>query len=81
MRYLNFNHDFSWAMVQRGGQLVVGYFFSLLLARLLGPDEFGIVALALVWLGFFRVIGDIGFSSAVIQSASITSAQLSSIFF
>jgi len=75
---MRFNPDFAWALTQRGGQLVVGYIFFLVLARLLGPQEFGVLTLALIWLGFFRVIG---LSSAVIQRETITSNQLSSVFF
>lgn len=78
---MKFDRDFAWALTQRGGQLAVGYVFFLVLARLLGPQEFGILSLALVWLGFFRVVGDVGLSSAVIQRETITSNQLSSVFF
>lgn len=78
---MKINRDFAWALAQRGGQLALGYVFFFVLARLLGPDDFGILTLALVWLGFFRVIGDVGLSSALVQRETVTSTQLSSVFF
>src|SRR4051794_39760686 len=45
---------------------------SVLLARLLTPADFGLVALASVVLGLGRPLGDLGVGSAVIQRAQLT---------
>lgn len=47
----------------------------------MGPAQFGLLALAQVWLGGFRVIGNSGFSGAVIQARNLSDQQLSSVFF
>ncbi|MCU1379996.1 MAG: hypothetical protein JWN29_2979 [Acidimicrobiales bacterium] len=39
---------------------------TVLLARILVPEEFGLVALALVFIGYFEVIADLGVAEAVV---------------
>lgn len=47
----------------------------------MGPAQFGLLALAQVWLGGFRVVGNAGLSGAVIQAKNLSDRQLSSVFF
>lgn len=61
-----------------------GVFISLvvtgILARLLSPDDFGIVAVATVIIAFFNLLTDMGVSPAIIQHKSLTKDDLSDIF-
>ena len=50
------------------------------LARLLTPDEFGIVAMAMVFSGFLSVFADAGLRSAVVQFRDMDERGLSSAF-
>ncbi|MGY0564652.1 MAG: lipopolysaccharide biosynthesis protein [Paraglaciecola chathamensis] len=63
---------------------VVKIFLQLLnlviLARLLGPSEFGLVAMVLSVYGVGEVLRDFGLSSAAIQAKSISKAQVSNLF-
>lgn len=45
--------------------------FTIVLARLVGPDDFGVVAQALVYIGIISLLLDQGFSSALIQRKDI----------
>ena len=45
--------------------------FTVVLARLIGPDDFGIVAQAMVYIGIVGLLLDQGFSSALIQRKQI----------
>jgi len=45
---------------------------SVVLARLLTPADFGVVALALVVLGLARPIGDLGIGNAIVQRKDLT---------
>ncbi|MCC5808671.1 MAG: lipopolysaccharide biosynthesis protein [Opitutales bacterium] len=45
----------------------VSYIALLILARILVPDDFGLVAIALIFTGLFTVIGDLGLTGAIIQ--------------
>jgi PST family polysaccharide transporter len=51
-----------------------------ILARLLSPKEFGIVALVTVFTGFFSLLGDFGLGPAIIQNKSLDNNDISSIF-
>lgn len=53
----------------------------LILARLLNPEMFGLLAIAAIYTSFLTFISDLGLSTAVIQEKKITQAQLSTIFF
>ena len=61
-----------------------GVFISLvvagILARLLSPDDFGIVAVATVIIAFFNLLTDMGVSPAIVQHKSLTKDDLSDIF-
>lgn len=50
----------------------------LILARILIPDDFGLVAMAMVFTGFIRVTADLGLAAALIQRRG---KQLSSVHF
>jgi len=49
-------------------------------ARLLGPDQFGLFASGLLVTGILKVISDLGFGSALIQSQSIDGRDIRLIF-
>lgn len=57
-------------------QLVV----TAILARLLTPSDYGIVAVATVFIAFFNILSDIGIGPAIIQFKELTKKDLSSIF-
>ena len=54
---------------------------GVILARLLGPKEFGLVAMVSVFTELTNLIIDSGFGSSVVQRQNITQHELSSIFF
>jgi PST family polysaccharide transporter len=60
------------SIVQGGMQFAVGVF----LARLLLPADFGVVALAMVVIGFAGAISDFGLEAAVIQRRDLTERHL-----
>src|SRR5262245_25732831 len=59
---------YSGAVVQAGLQFAVG----VTLARLLTPEAFGIVGMALIAIGFAKLVGDLGFGAAIIQCPALT---------
>lgn len=50
------------------------------LARLLVPEDFGLMALTAVAIGFAQIYADAGLSSAIVQRQDATREQLSSLF-
>ena len=69
-----------WSGAESGIGQVVQFAVSLILARLLSPEEFGIVALLLMFNAVALSIVDGGFSSALIQRKSITRIDESTVF-
>jgi len=60
------------AVVGAGSQFAVG----VLLARLLVPADFGVVALAYVVLGLVRPLCDVGVGDAIVQRQDLTNRQV-----
>ena len=50
------------------------------LARLLAPQDFGLVAMVATVMGFLRIFNDAGLSTATVQREDITHAQVSNQF-
>ena len=60
--------------------VVISLVVAGILARLLSPDDFGIVAVATVIIAFFNLLTDMGVSPAIVQHKSLTKDDLSDIF-
>lgn len=56
-----------WSSVTVIGREFSRAVFTVLIARLVGPEDFGIVAQAMVYIGIVGLLVDQGFSSALIQ--------------
>jgi O-antigen/teichoic acid export membrane protein len=52
----------------------------MVLARLLAPEDFGLVAMVTTTMGFLRVFSDAGLSTATVQREGISHAQVSNLF-
>ena len=53
---------------------------TVFLARLLTPEDYGIVGMVTVVLGFLTLFKDVGLSQATVQSSEINQAQVSNLF-
>lgn len=74
-----FSGVFYTALAKYSG-VVISLVVAGVLARLLSPDDFGIVAIATVIIAFFNLFTDMGVSPAIIQHKSLTGNDLSDIF-
>jgi O-antigen/teichoic acid export membrane protein len=64
----------------QGGKFVLSLVSTMILARLLTPGDFGLVAMVTTVTGFLRVFKDAGLSIATVQREKITHAQVSNLF-
>jgi len=64
----------------QGARFVLQTVSTLLLARLLAPAEFGLVAMVIVAINFVALFKDFGLSFATIQREQISQAQISTLF-
>ncbi len=66
-----------------GGQaanFVLRLGFLIIMARLLSPPEFGLVAMVTVVTGFYGLFTSAGLSSATVQRVTVTDEQISTLF-
>lgn len=76
----SFGSAVSWSYVLTGGRTVVTLGVSLLLARLLGPEVFGAIAMANVFVLFMEMFVRQGLVPAIVQRDEITPADLDTAF-
>ena len=59
---------------------ILQFVISVILIRLLTPEDFGLIGMIIVFTGFAGLFGDLGFGAALIQRKEIEERHLSSIF-
>lgn len=67
-------------MGARYGAAIVQLAYSVILARILSPEDFGVVAIAQVFVTFLALFQDMGLGSAIIQRQDLTDDDLSRLF-
>jgi PST family polysaccharide transporter len=67
-------------VVARGANIFVQLASTIVLARILSPHDFGLVAVVLALVGFAPVLIDLGTSEASTQKTHITPDQISTLF-
>ena len=74
-------HGMSWSFAERIGTLGVQFLISIVLARLLMPAQFGLIAMLALFMAVAQSFLDSGFGSALIQKQDATRVDESSIFY
>ena len=64
----------------QAGNFALRLGFMVVLARLLSPQDFGLVAMVTVVTGVYQLFTDAGLSRATIQRSAITNQQISTLF-
>jgi len=70
----------GWAGTSQIARLVLQFGITALLARLLTPEDFGLIAMVLVFTNFVMIFRDFGLTAALVQRKEITEEHLSSSF-
>lgn len=70
----------TWVMANQLVTQVLFVISNVILSRILSPREYGLVGMALVWVGFANIFRDFGMGAAVIQKKEITTNELSTAF-
>lgn len=70
-----------WKLTERGGTQGIQFILQIVLARLLVPQDFGIIALITIFIVIANVFIQSGFSSALIQKKNADSTDFSSVFY
>jgi PST family polysaccharide transporter len=64
----------------QGAKFILSLASTIILARLLTPQDFGLIGMVLAVTSFLRVFKDAGLSAATVQREGITHAQVSNLF-
>jgi teichuronic acid exporter len=70
----------AWSSVGQIGTQALSFIFGIVLARLILPAEYGLLAMVMVFTGFANIFIDLGFGAAIIQRKSINNDDLSTSF-
>jgi lipopolysaccharide exporter len=70
----------KWTTLSTGVSAVLQIGQLTVLARLLKPEDFGLMAMVMIIIGFAQAYADMGISAAVIHKQDVTRDQLSSLY-
>jgi O-antigen/teichoic acid export membrane protein len=70
----------TWAFVGMGGQQIMMLLITFVLAGLLGPRSYGLVAMAMIYIQFVQLALDQGISTAIVQRSDLEVEHLDSAF-
>lgn len=74
-------NNFLWRFLERITSQALMVLVTIILARLLAPSVFGIIALVTVFNAFMQIFIDSGMGSALIQKKDADDLDFSSVFF
>lgn len=70
-----------WSFIERFSVQGVVFVLDLIIARLIGPDNYGLIAMLAIFMSVSQVFIDGGFSSALIQRKERSEADYSTVFY
>jgi teichuronic acid exporter len=73
-------HAVKWSYAANWGERLFGAFFTFVLAAILGPKDFGIVSIAMVYILFLQMLLDQGLATALIQKKDLDPKHLDAVF-
>lgn len=69
-----------WKIIEQFSSKGLSLVFSIILARMLDPRDYGLIALTVVFTNFSEILIDGGFSTALIQKKHIDNKDISSVW-
>ncbi|MES1222005.1 MAG: lipopolysaccharide biosynthesis protein, partial [Bacteroidota bacterium] len=70
-----------WSGIEKFSLQAIGFISTIIVARLLTPADFGLVAMITIFIAISNVFIDSGFGTAIIQKKDLTNADCSTVFF
>jgi O-antigen/teichoic acid export membrane protein len=77
---MSFKTALGWSYMMQGGQYAITTLVTLVLAGVLGPSDFGLVAMALVYLLFIQMLLRQGMVPALVQRRELDARHVNSAF-
>jgi len=77
----SFKSGFKWSLIGNYGTQTIGFVVSIFLARILTPEDFGIVGMSLALIHMLKILMTFGFNEALIQNDTTSKLTFSSVFY
>jgi teichuronic acid exporter len=74
-------HALSWSFLESAGVQGVRFIIGIILARLLFPEQFGLIGMLMIFIAVSQTFLDSGFGAALIQKREVTPIDTSSVFY
>lgn len=74
-------HGLGWSAIDNVSRIGVSFIVSIVLARLLSPDEYGLIGILTIFISVFNAIVDSGFTNALIRKKNATDTDYSTVFY
>jgi O-antigen/teichoic acid export membrane protein len=71
----------TWTMIDKFGQQFVQLFIGIVLARLLSPNDYGLIGVLMIFISLSTVLIDGGFGQALIRKQNASETDFSTIFY
>ena len=69
-----------WMVWSKGGVQAITLLSTIFIARLLTPADYGVIALAAIWIFPITLIAEMGLGAAIVQFSDITKEELNACF-
>jgi PST family polysaccharide transporter len=70
-----------WSAASAWGGQAIQFVISIVLARILLPQDYGLLAMAVVFIGFLSIFTTMGFGPVVIQRREVSNSLLNSLYY
>ena len=70
-----------WVLLEKFGIQLAHFVVTMILARLLTPNDYGTVALLSIFISLSNILVDCGFAKALIQKKEVTQTDYNSVFY
>lgn len=71
----------GWSALENVTRMGVTFVVSIILARLLSPEEYGLIGILTIFIAIFNAIVDSGFTNALIRKQDTTDIDYSTVFY
>jgi teichuronic acid exporter len=71
----------GWIFLEKFGSQLIRFFVSILLARVLSPEDFGLIAMITIVISVGQSLKDSGMTQSLIRSKTITDVDYSTVFY
>ena len=74
-------HGLGWSAMDNVMKLGISFVVGIILARLLSPDEYGLIGILMIFISVFNAIVESGFTNAIIRKKEATDVDYSTVFY